>query len=118
MKRIHGQTIVITRRRTAGTDECNDPIIEDLRPETVRDAIVADARQANLTDPTRPQGTSTAKTVYLPRTWAWKTLKGARITIDGRDYWVIGDPQPIHTNLTPTAWHPVAIDVETEEDTQ
>ena len=41
--------------------------------------------------------------------------QGARLTIDGTDYWVHGDPHPVRTNLTPTGHWPVGVQASTRK---
>lgn len=116
MKRIQGIEIRVARRETYQLpDEMNEQTVAYLPDETIADVIVADGAQANATESDRPQGVDTARTIYLPRTWPWQSLEGARITIDGTDYWVLGDPHPVQTNLTPTGHWPVAVQVSTKK---
>lgn len=116
MKRIQGVEIKLTRREPYSLpDEMNEQTLTDLPTETIPNTIVTDGSQTNASEAERPQGVDTGLTIYLPRTWAWQSLKGARVTIDGTDYWVIGDPHPVRTNLTPTGHWPVAIQISTRK---
>lgn len=115
MKRIQGVEIQLTRREPTGTDDMNDPTFTDLEPETITNVIVADGAQSNAGEPERPQGIDVARTLYLPRAWPWRSLRGASVTIDGTSYWVLGDPHPVETNLTPTGHWPVAVQASTRK---
>ncbi|TPF93623.1 hypothetical protein BW14_05020 [Bifidobacterium sp. UTBIF-68] len=116
MKRIQGVEIMLTRRELYSLpDEMNEQTPIDPPAETIADVIVTDGGQANAGETERPLGVDTARTIYLPRAWEWRSLKGATVTIDGTRYRVVGDPHPVRTNLTPTRHWPVAVQVSTQE---
>lgn len=101
---MRGETITLITRTPDGVDEGNDPIWQ-THEETVEDVLIEDGTQANATDSTRPSGASIDRTIHLPRTWPYKSLRGATVRIDGIEYTVLGDPRPYTGGLTPTRWN-------------
>ena len=51
----------------------------------------------------RPDGATVAMTFHFPKGYA-ASLKGCRVSFGGRDYPVIGDPQPFPSENCPTPW--------------
>lgn len=101
---IHGEQITITRRQTTGRDGFNNPITT-TSSETVDNVLIAPGSQSNNTDSLHPEGVTVAYTLYFPRSWEYKSLRGCTIRIDGIDYTVIGDPRPWDGGMTPTQWN-------------
>lgn len=101
---MRGETITLITRTPDGVDEGNDPIWR-THEETIEDVLIEDGTQANATDSTRPYGASIDRTIHLPRTWPYKSLRGATVRIDGIEYTVLGDPRPYTGGLTPTRWN-------------
>lgn len=54
-------------------------------------------------DATRPDGVSVAMTFHFPKAYA-ASLRGCRIAYGGREYSVVGDPQPFLAANTPGEW--------------
>nr|WP_274619134.1 hypothetical protein [Bifidobacterium amazonense] len=98
---------------TGDVDPSGAPLTK-VDTETVDDVLVAPGAQANATDSIRPQGVTVAFTCYLPRSYEYRSLKGAFLRIDGHDYEVIGDPHPYDGGLTPTRWN-LQVEVKDEE---
>lgn len=101
---MKGETITLIHRTPAGHDP-GGGIIWDTEQETVEDVLIQDGSQSNSTDPTRPDGIRTAKTIHMPRAWPYRSLRGAKAVIDGVAYTVIGDPRPYTGGITLTRWN-------------
>ena len=101
---MRGETITLIHRVKAGEDP-GGGIIWNTREEQVDDVLIQDGSQSNSTDPTRPDGIRTAKTIHMPRAWPYRSLRGAKARIDGVEYTVIGDPRPYTGGITPTRRH-------------
>ena len=46
-----------------------------------------------------------AFTCLFPRSYEFRSLRGAGVRIDGHEYKVIGDPRPLGGGMKPTAWN-------------
>lgn len=102
---MRGETITLIHRVKAGEDP-GGGIIWNTREEQVDDVLIQDGSQSNSTDPTRPDGIRTAKTIHMPRAWPYRSLRGAKARIDGVEYTVIGDPPPLHGRHHPDPMEP------------
>lgn len=102
---MRGEKVTLIRRvETGDTDPAGAPVTTPVE-EQIDDVLVAPGAQANATDATRPDGVTVAYTLYLPRAWAYHSLRGSLVRIDGHEYEVIGDPRPYDGGLTPTRWN-------------
>lgn len=110
---MRGGTITIISRHANGTLPSGETIWE-TGEETVDNVLVIDGAQNNLTDSIRPDGIEVARTLYMPRSWVYHSLRGAQVKIGECAYTVIGDPKPAITNMTPTGWN-VTVEVKTVE---
>lgn len=110
---LHGESITLLSRVQDGADAFNTPVWR-TESETVTDVLVAPGGQSNSSDGLRPDGVTVAFTLCFPRAWAYRSLKGASVLIDGRAYRVIGDPRPLDGGLTPTRWN-MQVEVKAEE---
>ncbi len=104
---MKGETVTIVSRVKAGEDPAGGTLWSTME-ETVGDVLVADGSQSDSTEQTLPDGVTVARTAYMPRSWAWHSLKGCRMRLaDGTEYEVVGDPRPYDGGLTPTRWDTV-----------
>lgn len=102
---MHGTTVTIISRTQSGIDPGGDPIWTPSE-EHVDDVLVQDGTQANSTASTSPDGISVDRTIHMPRSWSYRSLRGCRVRLpDGVEYTVIGDPLPYDGGLTPTRWN-------------
>lgn len=101
---MRGETVTLVERVKSGVDPGGDAIWTATETP-VENVLVADGDQEDLTGSTRPDGITVAKTLYFPRAWSYRSLRGATIRIDTVDYKVIGDPRPYSGGMTPTAWN-------------
>lgn len=86
-----GETVVVSTRTRTGVDPGGDEVWETTS-ESVDDVLVAPGSQSNAVDNVRPDGVEVALTLYFPRSYAGVGLRGATVTVRGKDYRVIGDP--------------------------
>lgn len=61
---------------------------------------VAPGATSDVTDSTRPDGTRVALTLGFPKTFT-ASLRGCRVSVRGKKYAVIGDPQPLTAENVP-----------------
>ncbi len=101
---MNGEQVTLIRRTETGRDPGGDIIWQQSETD-VPDVLVADGSQSASTDSTRPDGVTVAKTLYFPREFAYESLRGCRVRIDGREYTVLGDPRPYAGGLNPTRWN-------------
>lgn len=101
---MKGETVTITGRTQTGFTPAGEPDWQTIT-ETVGDVLIQDGAQANAAESTRSDGVSVAKTCHFPRAWAYHSLRGWKVVIDGIAYPVIGDPRPYTGGLTPTRWN-------------
>lgn len=102
---MQGEPITLIRRQQHGFTAEGEPAWERMPEETVENVLIQDGSQANATDPIRPDGVTVARTCHFPRSWPYRSLRGALVRIDGVEYTVIGDPRPYTGGLTPTRWN-------------
>lgn len=112
-----GETVTISIPGEPTVNEMGEETQSDPTVVTVGDAIVGPSVQQDSQDKQRPYGTQSGYLLYLPRTWKWRSLRGATVTLSGsQTRWrVVGDPRPVITDLTPTGYWPVAIQITGEE---
>ncbi|KAB8289312.1 phage protein [Bifidobacterium ramosum] len=105
MSRLHGERVTVTWRADSGErDGGNNPIWR-TESETVDDVLVKPGADSNATDSTRPEGITVALTLAFPRTWTYRSLRGAIVTVRDHGYRVVGDPLPVDGGITPTRWN-------------
>ncbi len=101
---MNGETVTLIRRTETGRDLGGDIIWQ--RSETlVPDVLVADGSQSSAADSIRPDGITVDKTLYFPREFAYESLRGCWVRVDGHEYTVLGDPRPYRGGLNPTRWN-------------
>ncbi|MFR2313488.1 MAG: hypothetical protein ACLS6O_00365 [Bifidobacterium sp.] len=101
---MRGETITLIHRVKAGEDP-GGGIIWNTREEQVDDVLIQDGSQSNSTDPIRPDGIRTAKTIHMPR--AWPLPEPARGQGENRRRRIHRDrrPRPYTGGMTPTRWN-------------
>ena len=70
----------------------------------VSDVLVDPTTGSDVEDNVRLDGTRARMKLHFPKTFS-DSLRGCKVTVRGRDYRVIGDPQPYTDANTPTRWH-------------
>lgn len=98
---LHGENVTVLTPST-GYDEHGDEVMAWER-EGVENVLVAPGSTADVEDSTRPHGTRAVFTLGFPKGFD-KRLRGCRVVVRGREYAVIGDPQPNTLANCPTAW--------------
>ena len=92
---MRGETVKVVRYTPTGeTDPGGSPVTK-VDIESV----------SNATDSIRPDGVTVAFTCLFPRSYAYRSLRGASVRINSHDYEVIGDPRPLGGGMKPTAWN-------------
>lgn len=76
--------------------------VESTERETVQNVLVCPGATADSVANARPDADRVAYTLAFPKGYD-KPLRSCRVVIGGREYRVIGDPQPCRENC-PTAW--------------
>ncbi|WP_236023765.1 hypothetical protein [Bifidobacterium miconis] len=105
MNRLHGEQVTVTWRVDSGErDGGMNPIWRE-ESETVDDVLVKPGADSNATDSNRPEGVTVVLTLAFPRTWTYRSLRGAIVTVHGHGYQVVGDPLPVDGGITPTRWN-------------
>ena len=101
---IRGETVIVHRFTASGVDGLNNPVGE-WADEHVDNVLVGPPNGANATDSTRPDGVEISMSLYFPRSYSGPSLRGCEVTVRGRRYTVVGDPQPLDGGITPTGWN-------------
>lgn len=76
--------------------------VETLERETVENVLVVPGATQDRVANARSDADSVAYTLAFPKGYE-KSLRGCRVTVDGEEYAVEGDPRPCRENC-PTAW--------------
>ena len=98
---MRGETVKVMRYTPTGeTDPGGSPVTK-VDIESVDNVLVSAGAMSNATDSIRPDGV----TVAFPRSYAYRSLRGASVRINSHDYEVIGDPRPLDGGMKPTAWN-------------
>lgn len=102
---MRGETVKVLRyTSTGGTDPGGSPVTK-VDIESVGNVLVSPGAMSNATDSIRPDGVTVAFTCFFPRSYAYRSLRGAMVRIDSHDYKVLGDPRPLDGGMKPTAWN-------------
>ena len=97
---FRGVTVAVSRPVFDGVDASWSDAPTYGEPETVDNVIVAPTSTDDAQESTRPWATDTVLTFHFPKAYT-ASLRGCRISYNGHDYEVIGDPQPYMDSLTP-----------------
>lgn len=89
-------------RDNVSYDDLGEPIFAEPEREKI-DVLVQPGSTADL-DATRPNGVEVVFTLHFPKTYT-KSLQDCRIEVRGKQYEVVGDPQPYTATNTPGAWN-------------
>lgn len=100
---IFGEPIQLRVRRSGANDAFGNEQAEYGSTPTIRNVLVAPASSQDL-GPERPDGDATIMTFHFPKTYIG-SLKGALIGWRGKQWEVIGDPQPYSKESTPGMWN-------------
>ena len=100
---MRGQTVVVLVKTPTGTDGFNNPIYEWAVEATVDNVLVAPGSSSDLPGNLCPDGVDVNLSLHFPKVYT-ESLRGRRVLVGERTYWVIGDPQPYMDVNTPTDW--------------
>lgn len=91
---IHGETVYVSLLTVAGDarDRMGNPTRSYAEPAAVANVVVVPATEDEL-DATRPDGIRVTYTLHFPRGYA-QDLRGAKVTVRGDEFRVVGDPKP------------------------
>lgn len=96
---LKGQRVEVVR---VAVDYVDGERVESTERETVDGVLVCPGATADSAANARLDADRVAYTLAFPKGYD-KPLRNCRVVINGREYRVIGDPQPCRENC-PTAW--------------
>lgn len=96
---LRGQAVEVVRATVSYVD---GERVESTERETVRNVLVCPGATADSAANARLDADRVAYTLAFPNGYD-KPLRNCRVVINGREYSVMGDPQPCRDNC-PTAW--------------
>ena len=96
---LRGQAVEVIRVKVSYVD---GERVESTERETVQNVLVCPGATADSVANARPDTDRVAYTLAFPKGYD-KQLRNCRVVIGGREYRVMGDPQPCRENC-PTAW--------------
>lgn len=96
---LKGQSVEVIRVKVSYVD---GERVESTERETVDGVLVCSGATADSAANARPDADRVAYTLAFPNGYD-KPLRNCRIIIHGREYHVMGDPQPCRENC-PTRW--------------
>ena len=89
---IHGETVFVALLTLGAPDRLGNPTKTYSEPVAVSNVVVAPSTGEELGD-VRPDGMRSVYTLHFPRGFG-QTLRGAKVTVRGKEYHVMGDPEP------------------------
>lgn len=111
---MRGETVMVQYRTVSGRDEAGNEQFDFSAPVEFNDVLFAPASTTNLPGDNQPNGISVPAKLAFPRNHPPGNLRGARITLRGEQWHVIGDPQFADGGMQPTRWN-LAVDIERED---
>lgn len=96
---LKGQNVEVIRVAASYVD---GERVESTERETVQDVLACPGATADNAANARPDADRVAYTLAFPKGYD-KPLRNCRVVIGGREFAVMGDPQPCRENC-PTAW--------------
>lgn len=102
---MRGETVKVVRYTPTGETDTGGSPVTKVDIESVGNVLVSPGAMSNATDSLRPDGVTVAFTCLFPRSYEFRSLRGAGVRIDGHEYKVIGDPRPLGGGMKPTAWN-------------
>ena len=89
---IRGETVYVSLLALGDPDRLHNPTKTYSEPAAVDNVVVAPSTGEELGD-VRPDGMRSVYTLHFPRGYAQR-LRGAKVTVRGREYHVLGAPEP------------------------
>ena len=96
---LRGQSVEVVRVAVSYVD---GERVESTERETVQNVLLCPGATADSVANARPDADRVAFTLAFPKGYD-KSLRNCRVVIGGREYRVMGDPQPCRENC-PTRW--------------
>lgn len=96
---LRGQSVEVIRVKASYVD---GERVESTERETVQNVLVCPGATVDSAANARPDADRVAYTLAFPKGYD-KPLRNCRVVIGGREFAVMGDPQPCRENC-PTAW--------------
>lgn len=87
----------------------------EYEDEQVANVLILPPTTTDLANFEHGEGVGLSGIVYFPRTWKYRSLKGATIEHQFGVFSVIGDPVPAQTGLKPTRWLAMPVYVSRQE---
>lgn len=103
MNLISGCEVEVLRPGAPSTDAHGNEVCGEPTSEVVANVLPQPGSTEDL-EASRPEGVTIAMTFHFPKSYA-KPLKGCSVRYAGREYSVIGDPQPYVEPNCPGDWN-------------
>lgn len=103
---LKGQSVEVIRVKVSYVD---GERVESTERETVQNVLVCPGATADSSTNARPDADRVAYTLAFPKGYD-KQLRNCRIVIHGREYRVMGDPQPCRENCPTRFWMQVEVE--------
>lgn len=103
MQLISGCAVEVLRRSPDAVDAHGNEVPGELVSEPVANVIPQHGATSDL-DASRPNGVTVSMTFHFPKTYS-ASLRGCMVRYGGREYPVIGDPQPYLDANCPGEWN-------------
>lgn len=103
---LKGQSVEVIRVKVSYVD---GERVESTERETVQNVLVCPGATADSATNARPDADRVAYTLAFPKGYD-KPLRNCRVLIHGREYRVMGDPQPCRENCPTRFWMQVEVE--------
>lgn len=103
MRLISGCAVEVLRRNGTGVDAHGNEVKGEWVPEPVVNVLPQPGGTADL-EASRPDGVTVSMTFHFPKTYT-ASLRDCLIRYGGRQFSVIGDPQPYVEANCPGEWN-------------
>ena len=97
---LRGRSVEVIRVKVSYVD---GERVESTERETVQNVLVCPGATADSATNARPDTDRVAYTLAFPKGYD-KSLRNCRVVIGGREYRVMGDPQPCRENCPTRFW--------------
>ena len=103
MQLISGCAVEVLRRKPGAVDAHGNEVPGELVSEPVANVLPQQGATSDL-DASRPNGVTVSMTFHFPKTYT-ASLRDCLIRYGGREFSVIGDPQPYVEANCPGDWN-------------
>ena len=103
MQLISGCAVEVLRRSTGAVDVHGNEVPSEWVSEPVANVLPQPGAKSDL-EASRPNGVTVSMTFHFPKTYS-ASLRGCLIRYEGREFSVIGDPQPYVEANCPGEWN-------------